>query len=266
MLNFKRFTLLFFILLLGLNLYYISGYGDGVTFLCTHKLLTYALLLFLYFSISFLLSFFACSGFHHKVICKGTVDKKWISLTFDDGPDPEFTGKVLEVLKNHGVTATFFITGLKTEKHPELVKMIDREGHTIGNHSYSHSAWFDLFSTRRMVGELRKTKDLIHLCTGKTPRYFRPPYGVMNPMLSRAVKSLELTPVCWSLRSYDTVLDDSVNIMKKLILKLEPGSIILLHDRTVFVQNHLDALIRNISEQGFEIKPLHELIHQPAYV
>ena len=265
MLNFKRFTLLFFIFLLGFNLYFISGCPNDADFLCSHKLLIYAVLIFLYFTVSFTMAFSPCSGFHHKVVCKGNQQKKWISLTFDDGPEPECTSGILEVLKRQGVNATFFLTGTKIEQHPELVKAINLDGHIVGNHTFSHSVWFDFFSTRRMVRELRQTNDLIRLHTGKTPRYFRPPYGVINPMLSRALAVTGLLTVCWNQRSFDTVSGDSSRIMKKLIRNLKPGSIILLHERTPFVRDHLEALIRNITEQGFEIKPLPELIQHPAY-
>lgn len=265
MLNFKRFTLLFFMLLLGFNLYFISGCPNDTGFLCSHKILIYTLLIFLYFTVSFTLAFFPCSGFHHRVICKGNRQKKCISLTFDDGPDPDHTSAILEILRKHGVNATFFLCGSKIEQHPELIKAIDRDGHIIGNHTFSHAVWFDFFSTRRMIRELRQTNDLIHRHTGKTPRYFRPPYGVINPMLSRAVTIIGLLTVCWSQRSFDTVSGDSSRTLNKLIRNLKPGSIILLHERTLFVKDHLEALIRNIAEQGYEIKPLPELIQHPAY-
>jgi peptidoglycan/xylan/chitin deacetylase (PgdA/CDA1 family) len=266
MFTFRKLTILFFLILLCLNYFSFFPVASTGGFVQNHAILLYSLLIGSYLGISFAMAFLPCSGFHHPVICHGDTREKLVALTFDDGPHPEKTPLILDVLKNHQTRATFFCIGLNIIKKNELIKQIHEEGHTLGNHSYSHSKWFDLFPVNRMASELDLTGQLIKNTTGKFPLYFRPPFGVVNPKVSRTMKKLELYAICWNIRSLDTLKRNPEAIMKKIMRKLKPGAIILLHDHTPFTEHHLDQLLKNIREAGYRIVPLEQLLKLPAYV
>jgi peptidoglycan/xylan/chitin deacetylase (PgdA/CDA1 family) len=158
------------------------------------------------------------------------INSKEVLLTFDDGPDPEFTPQILEILKENDIKSIFFIIGSKAEKHPNIISKILSDGHLIANHTYTHSNLFPLFSSKKVFKEIQLTNDIIRNISGKENLFFRPPIGYTNPIIARAVSSMELTLIGWSGRSYDTVLT-SVDLLKKRVLKIsKPGRIILLHD------------------------------------
>ncbi len=265
MLTFRRVTMLFFITLLSLNLWNIFSGNSTINLFHAHALLFYALLFILYFGISFVMAFLPCTNFHHRVICHGITDEKLVAITFDDVPNPEKTPVVLDILDMYHVKATFFCIGKNIADHEQLIKRMDEEGHLIGNHSFSHSKWFDLFSSRMMQAEFLKTDQLINKITGKSPLFFRPPFGVVNPMVSNALKNMHWQPVCWNIRSFDTLVNDPEKTMNRILKRLKPGSVILLHDFTPFAQKHLGELISGIQDAGFRIVPLDKMLNMPAY-
>ncbi|MCD4793433.1 MAG: polysaccharide deacetylase family protein [Bacteroidales bacterium] len=169
-------------------------------------------------------------------------DKSKIHLTFDDGPDPNTTPKILKVLKKYNKKATFFCIGEKIEKHPEILKQIAEQGHEIGNHSYSHSYYFDFFRTSKVIKELDKTNKLIKKISGKDCIIFRPPFGVTNPNIAKAVKKLNLETIGWSIRSLDTVKDKKT-VLKRLE-KAKPGNIVLFHDTKTNTVEILEEFLR----------------------
>jgi len=197
--------------------------------------------------------------------CYGDRTKKAVALTFDDGPDRTATPPVLDVLKAHGVEAGFFVVGSKTMGNPELVKRIDREGHIIGGHSFSHLFLFDLLSTRKMMEELSLTRDVIQQATGKRPRLFRPPYSVTNPALAKAVKRLGLVSIGWSLKSKDTVIEDEEVLLKRLKKNVRPGDVILFHDPRKLVPGVLARFIVYLRGQGFDIARPDRLLNVKPY-
>ncbi|MEI7896620.1 MAG: polysaccharide deacetylase family protein [bacterium] len=265
MFTFRRFTLLFFMILLGLNLWNVFLGKSPTSLINTHGALLYSMLFLAYFGISFGMAFLPCTNFHHPVICSGTGDEKSVSLTFDDGPDPAKTPLALDVLKKHGVTAAFFCIGNNISGNPDLVQRIYHEGHILGNHSLTHSKWFDLFPATKIRAELLETDRLLKELTGQSPLLFRPPFGVVNPMVSNALKKMHWTAVCWNIRSLDTINRDAEKTRKKILRQLKPGSVILLHDGSDFTEHHLDELISGIRDAGYGIVPLDQLIKMPAY-
>jgi peptidoglycan/xylan/chitin deacetylase (PgdA/CDA1 family) len=265
MFTFRRFTLIFFLTLLSLNLWNIFLGKSIGGLIHDHATLLYSLLFILYFGISFAMAFLPCSNFHYPVICRGKTDEKTVAITFDDGPDPAKTPLILEVLKKNNVQATFFCIGKNLAGNEQLLKRIDDEGHLVGNHSFSHSKWFDLFTVRKMRAEMVETDRLINHITGKSPLFFRPPFGVVNPMVSNALKKKHWQAVCWNIRSLDTIGSDHRKVMNYILGRLEPGSIILLHDFTPFVENHLNELLSLIRAAGYGIMPLDKLLKLPAY-
>lgn len=185
------------------------------------------LIAFIYIALLALGSINVCSQFYLDVQCISE-DKSKIHLTFDDGPNPETTSRILDILKEHNEKAIFFLIGQRIAEHPELVKRISDEGHTIGNHSFSHSNLFPLFRTKKVQEELEKTNTLIKEITGKECNLFRPPFGVTNPNIAKAVNRLGMRAIGWSVRTLDTVADKDLVLEK--MKRANPGEIILLHD------------------------------------
>ena len=265
MLTFRRLTYLFFALLLVLNLYSIFGCGGEAGFLCANMPWFYAFLVIAYFGISVTFAFLLCSGFHFPVACHGSRESDLVALTFDDGPDSDRTPRVLDILKKHGVPATFFLVGKNIAGNEAILGRIEAEGHLIGTHSWSHSPWFDFYPPRRMKKELLRTADAVKTNTGKSPLIFRPPFGVMNPMLARALRDLPWTVAGWDTRSLDTVIKDPEKILKRITGMLKPGSVILLHDHTDFSSDYLERMILEVQRKGLRFSLLDKVLNIPGY-
>jgi peptidoglycan/xylan/chitin deacetylase (PgdA/CDA1 family) len=194
------------------------------------------------------------SEFYMKAYCSGDAQNKVIGLTFDDGPDSKVTPVVLEILKKHNIKAAFFCIGEKMAKDPELVKRISEEGHIIGNHSYTHHFFFDLFGKKKMTEEIFGTESVIRDITGKENKLFRPPYGVINPTLVSILKSNDYRVVGWSLRSKDTVIKDNNKLMKRLRDGLKEGDIVLFHDRLEYMTDVLENFINLAKSRGYSFE------------
>jgi len=206
------------------------------------------------------------SQFFMKSSCRGNEDYEEVAITFDDGPSPDTTPRILDILKENEVRAAFFCIGEKAVEHPDIMKRIADEGHVIGNHSYSHSKFFDFLSHDNMVREIRNTNKAIEKITRKRVHLFRPPFGVTTPVLAKAVKKAKMTSVGWSLRSLDTTINDPNKLISKIDKKLKPGDVILLHDTMEVTVNSLQTIINNIDDRGYAILPVDELLDIHAYV
>jgi len=189
-----------------------------------------------------------------------------IALTFDDGPVPGKTEKILEILDSHKATAAFFCIGSRVADNPTLTKRVFDAGHLIGNHSYWHRATFDLQTTRKIEKELLDTDEAIHQAIGMKPNLFRPPYGVTNPMVASAVRKGGYTTIGWSVRSFDTVIRDGEVLKKRITRSLKGGDVILLHDYSDTTLEILPALLDHIASIGLKIVRVDELLNQKAYV
>jgi peptidoglycan/xylan/chitin deacetylase (PgdA/CDA1 family) len=201
-----------------------------------------------------------CSGFYFDVFCRGLSTEKRIALTFDDGPDALNTPKILEILDKHQVKATFFIIGNKAEKHQDLLQQIISKGHEIGNHSYSHAFWFDLYRRKKMEQDLQKAEDVIMNITGRKTVLFRPPYGVTTPVLAKVVKKLGYKAIGWSVRTYDTVIKEGDKIKERISDRLHPGAVILMHDDREITAEVLEFVIMKIKEEGYRFVGVEEMI------
>ncbi len=188
-----------------------------------------------------------------------------ISITFDDGPNAEFTPKVLALLKNHNAKATFFLIGKNAEKHPEIVRQIIEEGHTIGNHSYSHSKNFGFFASEKVAAELKQTNAVLREITGKELKLFRPPYGVTNPNIKKALKITEHCSIGWSKRSFDTTNLSEEKILKRITSNLKKGDIILLHDSSAKTVAVLEQLLLTLPPHNLKSVPVDRLLEIEAY-
>lgn len=173
-----------------------------------------------------------------------------VALTFDDGPC-EGTTTVLDILRKEKVPATFFLIGGQIKGHEEMLRRMATEGHEIGGHSYSHSKHFDWQSSRNMLSELLATNEAIERVTQKPVRLFRPPYGVTNPNLAKAIRQSGMKSVGWNIRSLDTKAKSEEQLLNRILEKVKPGAIILLHERCQVTQKILTRLITAIREKGY---------------
>lgn len=191
---------------------------------------------------------------------------KAIALTFDDGPVAGKTDKILDILKSKQVHAAFFCIGNRVKDNSLLVKRIHDEGHVIGNHSYTHKNTFDILSTASVTKELTETNSIIYNTIALQPKLFRPPFGVTNPMIARAVKRKNITVIGWSLRSFDTVTKDKVKLLDRITKQMKGGDIILFHDFCDTTIEILPDVIDQASKLGLEIVRVDKLLNEKAYV
>lgn len=185
--------------------------------------------LFIYFLFLIYGSVFIQANFYFKSV-KKLSNSKAVLLTFDDGPDPEITPQILKLLDDYNRKALFFLIGEKANKYPELVKEIYKRGHGIGNHSYTHEKWFDMRSSATMRKELEQANSVLENSIGEEIVYFRPPYGVTNPNLKKAVKETNLKSIGWSFRSLDTGNQSAAQISQNIEKEIKGGEILLFHD------------------------------------
>lgn len=200
-------------------------------------------------------------SFNHNYKTSGN----YISITFDDGPNPEFTPKVLSLLNDHNAKATFFLIGKNAEKYPELVRQIIAEGHTIGNHSYSHSNNFGFFPSQKVTDELKQTNAILKQITGKEIKMFRPPFGVTNPNIKKALKSTRHFSIGWSKRGLDTTNLSGEKILKRITSHLKKGDIILLHDSSDKSVAVLEQLLLTLTPHKLQSVPVDRLLEIEAY-
>ncbi|WP_332672632.1 polysaccharide deacetylase family protein [Aromatoleum sp.] len=153
-----------------------------------------------------------------------------IALTIDDGPDPDVTPKVLDLLDTHCVRATFFVIGDRVRRHPALARAIITRGHGIENHSERHFETFSLHGPRWLEREIRAAQATIADACGVTPRFFRAPAGLRNPFLEPVLARLDLQLAAWTRRGYDTRNGDAAAVAGILQKNLAAGDILLLHD------------------------------------
>ncbi|PSL47610.1 peptidoglycan/xylan/chitin deacetylase (PgdA/CDA1 family) [Chitinophaga niastensis] len=205
------------------------------------------------------------SGFFIKVTCYANTTEKVVALSFDDGPQPAYTPEILDILKKTQVPAVFFCIGKNIEGNENLLKRIHEEGHVIGNHTYSHHFWFDMKPSGKMLEDMQEMDTFAIDVTGLQPRLFRPPYGVTNPNLARAIKAGDYLPVGWNIRSLDTVAKDENKLLDKIINELKPGAVILLHDTCKITADILPQLITAIRQQGYRLERIDKMLKLPAY-
>jgi peptidoglycan/xylan/chitin deacetylase (PgdA/CDA1 family) len=194
----------------------------------------------------------------------GDRNSKLVALTFDDGPTT-YTEAILDILKAEGVQAAFFSIGKRAEASPEIVKRWQEEDHLIANHSYAHSFHFDWQNRDKMSAEIRRTNEVLKSIIGKTPLFFRPPYGVTNPELSHAVNLTSMHTIGWSLRSFDTSAKDADKLLQKLLKQVRAGDIILLHDSVTHTASILTAFIKACRQKGFTFVRLDKMLGLEAY-
>lgn len=209
-------------------------------------------------------SFDIRSNYFVKTYWKSKTSDRKIAITFDDGPTL-ITNDVLDVLKIHNAKATFFCIGTQIEKYPDIFKRIIVEGHLIGNHSYSHDKGIGFFSTQKVVQEIQKNDSVIENYLGRKTQLFRPPFGVTNPRIARAVNKTKHFVIGWNNRSLDTIINDENKILKRIQSKLNPGGIVLLHDTSVKTVKVLEQLLLLLSKENYTVTDLNKLLKIKPY-
>lgn len=190
-----------------------------------------------------------------------------VCLTFDDGPDPVYTPKILDVLADHNAKATFFVLGKAAEQFPYLIELILEAGHSIGNHTYSHChPW--LISSWRAKQEVRKANAVINNIVGITPRWFRPPFGRLRTAMRLQAHSEQMTTVLWSRSIIDWGIVGTKTGIARRLDQIKPGDIVLLHDGRP-EHNHPDltceclpGFLRTLADKCLAARSLDEVIYR----
>jgi peptidoglycan/xylan/chitin deacetylase (PgdA/CDA1 family) len=197
--------------------------------------------------------------------CDHKIQENQVAITFDDGPNNEFTPQVLNLLKRYNANATFFCIGKHIKENPELLKKIIAEGHVVGNHTYTHDEKFGFFKTKNVIAELLETNTIIKKLTGLETKLFRPPFGVTNPRIKKAIFGTDLQSIGWSVRSLDTTSKSSRSIIKSIQKKVKKGDVILLHDTSSKSIEVLEQLLVILKEKQMESVTVSTLFNIKAY-
>lgn len=209
--------------------------------------------------------YYVGSNFFIPVICSAQTSEKVVALSFDDGPTSGNTLQILQILKDVNAEAAFFCIGSRITQNKAILKQVYDEGHLIGNHTFSHHFWFDMFSAKKMLADMQMMDEATNGVIGKMPKLFRPPYGVTNPNLKKAIIRGNYIPVGWSMRSMDTVIKDEKKLLNKVIGKIKPGAVFLFHDTSDATVAALPAILKHIKADGYEILRLDKMLNLQAY-
>ncbi|MEH2177268.1 polysaccharide deacetylase family protein [Nostoc sp.] len=192
---------------------------------------------------------------------KLTPEQKVIALTFDDGPWPESTGQVLDILKKNQIKGTFFLIGQNVKNYPGLVKREIAEGHVIGNHTWHH--WYQFLNPQAAAYEIDHTADLIYQVTGIKTNLFRPPGGIMHNGVASYARNSKYAIILWSSDSVDYSRPAVPKLINNVFRRAKPGGIVLMHDgggnRSKTVQA-LPEIIANFRKQGYRFVTIPELL------
>jgi peptidoglycan-N-acetylglucosamine deacetylase len=213
------------------------------------------------------------SSFWTPTYWKGPPGSKQVALTFDDGPDPEYTARVLEILARSNVPAAFFVVGHRAEEHPELLTAIHQGGHILGNHSFSHEWSINFRWRKRLVDEIRRTNKVISRTIGVRPHFYRAPHGFKSPALGDALTETDMVAIGWQVRGFDAVNGDAARIAQRIVERVRDGGVILLHDGACLqgtadrsaTLEALPVIIDGLRARGFTLVRLDELLGMDAY-
>jgi peptidoglycan/xylan/chitin deacetylase (PgdA/CDA1 family) len=185
------------------------------------------------------------------VVTRFVTERKEVWLTVDDGPTAD-TPAVLDLFEAHGVKATFFVKGTLAEQHPALAQEILRRGHTLANHSQTHPAgsfWCSL--PGRLSTEIDLCNDALTAATGKRPRWFRAPVGMKNPAVHPLLARRGMRLIGWTARGFDAVVGDPEQVLARILPRLQPGAIIVLHQGRDHSLRVLERVILALKERGY---------------
>lgn len=200
------------------------------------------------------------------IFINGPTDKKLVALTFDDGPDNVITPKVLDILKQNHIHASFFFIGDRISAYKDVVKRADKEGNLILSHSFSHPNLTHL-SPADVNKQIQDTEKVIYQVINKKPTIIRPPYGAIDNKALEQVKDNQLKIVIWSIDTLDWKQKESANIVKNVVSNIRPGDIILMHsnqDKLATLQA-LPTIIKELTKKGYKFVDLAQLLNLRPY-
>ena len=215
--------------------------------------------------------FFPATALFLPAIRRGRRDTNSVAVTFDDGPDPRTTPVLLDLLARFDVHATFFIPGKNARAHPELISRILDAGHDIGNHTFAHDVLVMLKSQKTLAREIDDTQKVFG-DFGVTPLTFRPPAGVVNPKLGSILKNRQMICIHYSRRGPDMGNRRIHGLSGKILAKIRPGDIVLLHDCCPKSANftvetwlsEIEKILAGLPQKDLRAVPLAELIERPV--
>lgn len=214
--------------------------------------------------------FFPRFGFYAPVIYKGRSGRRAVALTFDDGPDPMTTPRLLDLLEKNQVTATFFVVGKNARAHPELIDRIVSRGHLVGNHSFSHSTFLFFKNVCAVIQDIEATQTVLS-ARGVQPLVYRPPVGIISPRLWPALVKTGMVLVNFSCRPLDGGNRRLRHLARRVLRAVKPDDIVVLHDKRppndsripAWLQE-VEAIVAGIQTRGLAIVPLSDLITRPV--
>ena len=200
---------------------------------------------------------------------KADITEKVVALTFDDGPSPIWTPKILDALKESGIKATFFMLGEYVAKYPDVARRVVAEGHEVENHTYDHHVLL-YYKEEELVQEIRQAEEVIREVTGKTTKLFRPPKAWVTENEKRDIRDLGYEVVLWTLNSKDWVSFDDKYIIRYIVKNIQPGDIILFHDSGGVFSTEggsrkdtvktIPRLVERLKEKGYRFVTVGELL------
>jgi len=208
-------------------------------------------------------------GVQTEIIRQGPEHLNYVAITFDDGPNPFYTPYILDILKEYDIPATFFLVGKNVEEYPDIARRIVEEGHSIGNHTYSHKSLIPL-SAQATYEQIKKAEKAIEDATGVRPTLFRPPRGVYSSYAMKLMREERYTMVLWDVSSEDWAELPAKKIVSNIVRRVKPGSIILLHDSGDLVTfnggnrsatvDALPLIIESLREKGYDFVTIDQMI------
>lgn len=184
---------------------------------------------------------------------------KYVALTFDDGPHPKVTPRVLKTLEKYGAKATFFMLGVQVEYYPNMAKKVADAGHEIGNHSEGHPNLANM-SLSEVRKQITKASERIEAATGRKPTLFRPPYGAINDSVKKVTKEQKTPIILWSVDSLDWKSKNAQAVNKEVAKHIRPGSIVLMHDIHASTADALPQMLESLKKQGYQFVTVSQLL------
>jgi peptidoglycan/xylan/chitin deacetylase (PgdA/CDA1 family) len=202
-------------------------------------------------------------GINHAKLLRGDAGRKWIALTFDDGPHPGYTERLLRILKEYDVPATFFLVGQMAEQHPELVREEAAAGHSIANHTYHHLS-LPKIPEDAAATEIKACGEVLRSITGQAPRLFRPPGGEYDDDVAEAAEALGYRMVLWTDDPGDYASPGGDVIARRTLEHAKNGGIILLHDGIEQTIEVLPQILRTLKARGYRFVTVNEMLERKA--
>lgn len=192
-----------------------------------------------------------------------TTEKK-VAISFDATWGSTRTPKILQILDEHGIKTTFFLTNIWMNQYPDLAREIKAKGHEIGLHSANHPNLTEL-PEQKIKDELQENSNLVHELTGSKSLLFRPPFGAYNNLVINTAKQLDLIPIQWSVDSLDWKNLSADAIFQRVTTKIHPGAIVLFHNDGTHTPEALVSILEYLKTEGYVIVPISELLYQEKY-